>query len=76
MNMPSTAEEAIAGGFIAFGLASFFGARLLLRGFRNDVNDSSGHLVAGRAWFIAGGILCQVPLIMFCLFVWRQGFSK
>jgi hypothetical protein len=76
MTTSSTAEEAIGGGFIAFGFASFFGVRLLIRGLRNDVNDSSGHIVAARAWFIVGGILFQGPMIAFCLFVWRQGFFK
>lgn len=74
--MPTTAEEAIWGGFIAFGFASFFGARLFIRGLQNDVNNSAGHIVAARPWFIIGGILFQLPMVAFCLFVWRQGFFK
>ena len=70
----STAAEAIWGGFIAFGVCSFFGLRLLLRGFRDDTLDSSGHPVASRGWFIIGGILLQLPLVGFVFFAWKQGF--
>ncbi len=70
----NTPQEAIWGGFIAFGFCSFWGLRLLLRGIRGDILDSSGHPVASRGWFIGGGIFLQLPLIGFLLFVWRQGF--
>jgi hypothetical protein len=70
----STPQEAIWGGFLAFGLCSFWGLRLLLRGVRRDVLDSSGHAVASRGWFIGGGIVLQLPLLGFLLFVWKQGF--
>jgi hypothetical protein len=76
MYTPSTAQEGIWGGFIAFGFASFFGARLFIKGLQNDTNNSHGHPIASRAWFIIGGILFQLPLIAFALFVWRQGFFK
>ena len=70
----TTASEAIWGGFLVFGVCSFFGLRLLLRGLRNDTLDASGHAVASRGWFIGGGILLQLPLIAFAAFAWRQGF--
>jgi hypothetical protein len=70
----STASEAIGGGFLAFGMCSFFGLRWLLRGLRNDTLDSTGHTIASRGWFIIGGILLQLPLITFTAFAWRQGF--
>jgi hypothetical protein len=69
----STASEAIWGGFLAFGICSFFGLRLLIRGLRDDTLDSSGHQVASRGWFITGGILLQLPLIAFTAYAWRQG---
>jgi hypothetical protein len=53
----STVSEAIGGGFLAFGICSFFGLRWLLRGLRNDTLDSSGQTIASRGWFIIGGIL-------------------
>ena len=69
----ATAEEAMWGGFIAFGLCSLWGLRLFLRGLRGDVLDSSGHSVASRSWFIGGGICLQLPLVGFTLFAWNQG---
>ncbi len=63
----------IYGGFIAFGLCSVWGLRLLFRGVRRDILDSTGMETASRSWFIAGGILLQFPLIAFTLFVWKQG---
>src|SRR5262249_10322705 len=70
----STPSEAIWGGFMAFGICSFFGLRLLLRGLRGDTLDSSGHTVASRGWFILGGMLLQLPLVGFTLLAWKQGF--
>jgi hypothetical protein len=69
----STAEEAMWGGFIPFGLCSFWGLRLLLRGLRGDILDSSGTAVATRSWFIIGGFLLQLPLGGYTYFVWKQG---
>src|ERR1700690_2951639 len=69
----STAQEAMWGGFIPFGLCSFWGLNLLLRGLRQDILDASGHEVAPRSLFIGGGILLQLPLIGFTLFAWKQG---
>jgi hypothetical protein len=64
----------IWGGFIAFGLCAALGFRLLYRGLRGDVNDASGTPMAGRAWFIAGGLFCFVPLVAYSVFVWKQGY--
>jgi hypothetical protein len=64
----------ISAGFIVFGLCSIWGLRLLLRGLRGDILDSTGMETASRSWFIAGGILLQFPLITFTLFAWKQGF--
>ena len=69
----STAQEAMWGGFIPFGLCSFWGLRLLVRGLRGDVLDSSGTALASRGWFLVGGICLQLPLIGFTLFAWKQG---
>ena len=63
-------------GFIAFGLCSVWGLRLLLRGVRGDVLDSTGMETASRNWFIAGGILLQFPLIPFTLFAWKQAKAR
>ena len=67
-------DRAIGGGFIAFGLCGAFGLRILYRGIRNDVLDSSGTPLAGRSWFVVGGILLMLPLIGYTFFVWRQGY--
>ena len=61
------------GGFIPFGLCSFWGLRLLLRGLRGDILDSSGMEIASRGWFIIGGISLQLPLAGYTYFVWKQG---
>lgn len=70
----SSPGQLIFGGFLVFGLCAAFGLRLLFRGIRNDILDSSGAPVAGRSWFIVGGVLCLVPLIAFSVFAWRQGY--
>jgi hypothetical protein len=67
------AEDTMWAGFIPFGLCSFWGLRLLTRGFRGDILDSSGMAVAPRGLFIAGGLLLQLPLIGYAVFVWKQG---
>lgn len=64
----------IAGGFFVFGVCAVIGLRLLYRGMRNDVCDASGTPLAGRAWFILGGLVCLVPLAAYALFLWRQGY--
>jgi hypothetical protein len=66
--------QLIFGGFLVFGLCAAFGLRLLYRSIRDDVLDSSGTPIAGRSWFIIGGIWCLVPLVAFSPFAWRQGY--
>ena len=66
--------QLIFGGFLVFGLCATFGLRLLRRGIRDDVLDASGTPVAGRRWYIIGGVLCLVPLAAFSVFAWRQGY--
>ena len=61
------------GGYLVFGIVALVGWRLFARGLRNDILDASGHQIAGRAWFLVGGILMQVPLVVFTIFAWRQG---
>jgi hypothetical protein len=68
------AHYTIGAGFLVFGLCSFWGFRLLLRGLRGDVLDSSGMETASRGWFIAAGMFLQLPLVGFTLFAWKQGF--
>jgi hypothetical protein len=61
-------------GFLAFTVCAAFGLRLLYRGLCGDVNDSSGTPIAGRGWFMVGGILCVLPLMAYAVFVWKQGY--
>lgn len=70
----STAREALDGGFLVFGICAFFGLRFLIRGLRDDIYDNSGSPIAGRSWFIVGGIFLLLPLVAFSLFAWRQGY--
>ena len=72
----SSPGEAIHGGFLVFGLCAAFGLRLLYRGLRNDILDSSGTPVAGRSLFIVGGILCLLPLVAFVIFLCKQGYFR
>jgi len=64
----------IWGGFVAFGICAAFGVHLLYRGIRGDVYDTSGTPIAGRGWFIGGGILCLLALVAYSIFVWKQGY--
>lgn len=52
----STAQEAMWGGFIPFGLCTLWGLRLVWRGLRGDILDSSGSVTASRSWFIIAGV--------------------
>lgn len=69
----SRAQVAMWCGFIPFGLCSFWGLRLVMRGVRGDILDSSGMPVASRGLFITGGVLLQMPLAGYAFFVWKQG---
>jgi hypothetical protein len=64
----------MSGGFLVFGICSFYGLRFLARGLRDDILDNSGSPIAGRSWFVVGGILLIVPLVAFAIFAWKQGF--
>ncbi|HVT29558.1 MAG TPA: hypothetical protein VHE81_16195 [Lacipirellulaceae bacterium] len=66
--------EAISGGFIVFGLCALIGVRLLVRGIRGDVLDASGTPMAGRGWFVAGGIILVALFAGWLVFVWKQGY--
>jgi hypothetical protein len=70
----TSASEAMWGGFIVFGLCSLWGLRLVFRGLRGDTTDFLGHEVAPRSLFVGGGIFLQLPLIVFALFAWKQGY--
>jgi hypothetical protein len=61
-------------GFLAFAICAAFGLRLMYRGIRGDVCDSSGTPLAGRGGFIGGGILCLVPLVAYSVLLWKQGY--
>ncbi len=60
-------------GFVPFCFCSIYGLRWLIRGLRGDIFDSSGGAMASRGWFVAGGLLAQLPLAAYTYFVWRQG---
>jgi len=64
----------IGAGFFVFGIFAAYGFRLLYRGIQDDVNDASGTPIAGRGWFIAGGIGCMLPLVAYLVFIVKQGF--
>ena len=72
----STAQEAMWGGFIPFCLCSLWGLRLLWRGWRGDILDSSGMARASRSWFVIGGLLLQAPLVGYTVFAWKQGLFR
>ena len=67
-------DRRVGGGFLAFGALAVFGLRLLARGVRNDIYDWLGHAPAPRAWFIVGGVLCQLPLVAWVVFLIKQGW--
>jgi len=61
-------------GLMVFGILAIYGLRLLYKGVRNDVYDWVGETRAPRWSYIAFGVLCQVQLIGFIVFLWRQGY--
>jgi hypothetical protein len=76
MHTYGTAHEAAGSGVLVFGIAAFYGVRLLIRGIRDDIYDDSGTKVGGRGWFIVGGLVMILPLIAFSFFAWRQGYFR
>jgi hypothetical protein len=70
----SSARGAIFDGFLVFGICAFFGFRLLIRGIRGDILDNVGIPIAGRSWFVIGGLLLILPLVAFAFFAWKQGY--
>ena len=69
----TTAPEAMESGLLVFMVGAIWGIRLIYRGARNDIFDSAGVCVAGRSWFIGGGIVLLTIFIGYILFMWRQG---
>ncbi len=66
----------VGGGFFGFGALALFGLVILARGLRNDVHDWLGHAPVSRPWFIIGGILFQLPLLGWIVFLVRQGWFE
>jgi len=66
----------ISGGFIAFGLCSAYGVKLIYQGATNQIIDESGMDKAPRWMFLAGGFLMQVPLIVFIAYLFHQGYFQ
>ncbi len=64
----------IWGGFFVLAICAAYGLRLVFRGIRGDVCDTSGTPIAGRGWFIAAGVVCFFPLVAYFVFVWKQGY--
>jgi hypothetical protein len=61
-------------GLLVFGAGAAWGIRLIYRGVRNDIFDSAGGRVAGRVWFIGGGIVLVTIFIGYIFFMRRQGY--
>ena len=70
----STAEEAMWGGFLVFGIVAVCGVGIFIRGVRNDTADLTGIPNGSRWWWIIGGIFLQMPLIGYAIFAYRQGY--
>ena len=68
-----TARQAMWAGYIPIGLCAFWGIRLLARGIRGDVCDSSNTPIASRSSFITVGIFLLLLFIGYTLFVWKHG---
>ena len=64
----------IGGGFVAFGICSAYGIRLIYLGVTNQIIDSIGMEKAPRWMYVIGGALMQIPLIAFTLFLKHQGY--
>jgi len=69
----SSEHETILNGFIAFGLCSLWGCRLLRRGLRGEIYYGPGRVVAPRGWFIGTGIILQLPPIGFFFVISQLG---
>jgi hypothetical protein len=64
----------IIGGFLGFGALALAGLALLSRGVRGDIYDWLGEARASRWWFVTVGLLLQPPLVVWVVFVVRQGW--
>jgi hypothetical protein len=65
-------DKVVGGGLLVFGICAFCGLRLLYRGICGDIFDSSGTQMAGREWFIVGGVLLIVPFVMYLFLLWQE----
>jgi hypothetical protein len=70
----TSASEAIGAGLLVFAVGAIWGLRLVYRGMRDDTRDPAGNRVAGRAWFIGGGLALVLAFVGFVWFVWREGY--
>jgi len=64
----------IIGGFFSFGALAVLGLALLIRGVRRDVYDWLGETRASRWTFITVGLILQLPLVGWVVFLVRQGW--
>ena len=69
-------DRRIGAGFFGFGALALLGLTLLVRGIRDDIYDWLGHAAASRAWFVIGGVVLQLPLVAWILFLVRQGWFE
>lgn len=70
LGLSYTMTKSIGGGFIVFGFVAFYGLALFLKGVSGDTLDWLGHSVAPRWLYILSGIVLQIPLIAFAVFIY------
>ena len=64
----------IAAGCVVFVVLALLGLQLLIRGIRDDIYDWLGHASISRLCFVTCGIVLQLPLIAWIVFLIHQGW--
>ena len=60
-------------GLLVFGALAIWGIWIIFRGLRGDIGEwTISH--SGTRWiYITFGVLIQIPLLLYLIFLWRMG---
>ena len=74
MLLASLIDEKISGGFVGFGVLAAFGLWQIKRVLKGETRNWLGERNAPDWSYVLFGLACQIPLIIWVLFLKRQGY--
>lgn len=77
-SLPYSVHYRIGGGFVAFIMCAGLGIRWIWQGLRNSIaRDVFGEPRFAARWlYISAGVLLQIPLVLYCIFLVHQGYGS